>query len=321
MRVIKPLSVYTTALSEGERASDHDRPQKFDKLDKNDDVKRYGSYWTARSYINDAPLVVNGKVWPKNAYFGYKGFVTLRKSVEQSINVTAVRVFQQLDKDDVIYTLKDFGITSLVEKGRSNDNNPAALALGGMTKGITPLEMASAYTTFQHDGVHREYSSFTKVENSKGDVVLESEPKEKEVMSDGVAFIMSDILRTTVTNGIGRDAKIPGQVTAGKTGTTSDKLDAWFCGFTPDYSAALWLGNDIRLQLNEGSPAAARMWSNIMTKVNAGRKGNLTSQPGSVVRYFGEYFVNGTQRNIYIPVVPKILQPKNNTKTSKKKKS
>ena len=316
---IKPLSVYTTALTDGEKASAKNKPQKFKRYDKNDNLGRYGSYWTARSYINDAPLTFNGRIWPKNAYYGYKGYVTMRKSVEQSVNVTAVRVFQQLEKENVINTLKDFGVSTVIEKGRRNDNNAAALALGGMTKGISPLEMASAYTTFQNDGKHREYSCFTRVENSKGDIVLENEPSEKTVMSEGVAFIMSDILRTTVTNGIGRDAKIPGQVTAGKTGTTSDKLDAWFCGFTPDYSAALWLGNDIRLQLDEGSPAAARMWSHIMRKVNNGRSGSLQSQPGSVIRYIGEYFIRGTQRNVYIPIVPKKTDPKDKKKKKKSK--
>ena len=296
---IKPLSVYSTALSDGEKASSEDKAQKFKKYDKNDNIYRYGSFWTAASMINDAPNIVDGKLWPKNVYNGYKGYVTLRKSVEQSINVNAVRVFRQLDKGDVISRLKDFGITTVVPQGSVNDNNASALALGGMSKGISPLEMASAYGTFPNEGRHISYTAYTKVENSKGDVVLENEPEEKQVMSDGVAYIMSDILRTTVRKGTAKEAAIPGQMVAGKTGTTSDQYDAWFCGFTPEYSASLWLGNDINLQLDEGSSAAVRMWKKVMTKVNNGQKGSMPSPPPSVIRYRGEYYINGTQRRLY----------------------
>ena len=317
---IKPLSVYSMALSDGESASAKDKPQKFKKYDKNDDIYKYGNYWTAASVINDAPHVINGKVWPKNAYNGYRGYQTMRQSIEQSINVNAVRIFRQLDKGDVIQRLKKMGITSIVESGRVNDNNISALALGGMSKGISPLEMASAYVTFPNEGKHISYRAYTHVENSKGEVVLENPRIENRVMSEAVAYIMSDMLKTTVTKGIGNNAQIPGQVTCGKTGTTSDKHDAWFCGFTPEYSAALWLGNDISLMLDEGSPAAARMWSKVMTKVNAGKRSLLPSRPSDVIYYMNEYFVEGTQRGVYIQIVPKYDKKKKKNSSSKKKK-
>ena len=82
-----------------------------------------------------------------------------------------------------------------------------------MSKGISPMEMASAYGTFPNQGQHISYSAYTKVENSKGDVILEKEPQTTEVMSNGVAYIMSDILKTTVTKGIGKDAQVRGQIT------------------------------------------------------------------------------------------------------------
>ena len=313
---IKPLSVYSMALSDGESAAAKDKPQKFKKYDKNDDISKYGSYWSAASVINDAPNVINGKVWPKNAYNGYRGYQTMRQSIEQSINVNAVRIFRQLDKGDVIQRLKKLGITSIVESGRVNDNNISALALGGMSKGISPLEMASAYVTFPNEGEHISYRAYTRVENSKGEVVLENLRNENRVMSEAVAFIMSDMLKTTVTKGIGKDAQVPGQVTCGKTGTTSDKRDAWFCGFTPEYTAALWLGNDISLMLDEGSPAAARMWSKVMTKVNEGRKSVLPEKPFDVIYYMNEYFVDGTQKGAYIRYVPKYnYKKKKNKKT------
>ncbi len=144
----------------------------FQEYDKNQKTAGYGSFWTAASRINDAELVVNGKVWPRNAYNGYKGMLTLRTSVEQSVNVNAVRVFQQVGPEYSAELMKKFGITTVVEKGDVSDMNAAALALGGMTNGISPLEMSSAYTTFPNLGEHKEYSVYTEVKNNKGEVIL-----------------------------------------------------------------------------------------------------------------------------------------------------
>ncbi|MEA4922614.1 MAG: transglycosylase domain-containing protein [Eubacteriaceae bacterium] len=292
---IKPLSVYSTALQEGEDAAKAGTGMKFTEYDKNQNTSLYGSYWTAASKINDAPLTINGKVWPKNWYNGYRGIMTLRKSVEQSVNVNAVRVFQQIGPSASIDQLKKFGITSLVETGTANDKNAAALALGGMAKGISPIEMASAYGTFPNGGQHVDYTSYTKITDKDGNVILDNANKKTKVMSEGVSFIMTDILRTTVTNGVAKDAKTQ-QPTAGKTGTTTDNYDAWFCGFTPQYSAACWLGNDINIELDQGSSAAAKMWSKIMTAATAGETGSFSSKPSSVIRWGGEYYIDGTQK-------------------------
>lgn len=295
---IKPLSVYSTALQQGADAAKENKPMKFKRHDKNDIISLYGKYWTASSRINDAPLTINGRVWPHNAYGGYRGLQTLRQSVEQSINVNAVRVFQQIGPADAIEQLHDFGITSVVENGSTNDRNAAALALGGMTKGVSPIEMASAYGVFPNSGVYVKPRVYTTVTDKHGDTLLETGESRRTVLDKGVAFIMTDILRTTVTSGIARDAQTS-QPTAGKTGTTSDKYDAWFCGFTPQYSAACWLGSDLNMELDEGSPAAARLWQKVMEKATSGLSGSFPSQPSTVVRIGGEYFVKGTESGAY----------------------
>lgn len=296
---IKPLSIYSTALAEGEEAADKNTPLKFKEYDKNDMVHLYGKYWTAASRINDAPMIFNGRTWPKNAYNGYKGVVSMRKSMEQSINVNAVRIFMQLDKNHILSQLKKFGITSLVETGNVNDNNAAALALGGMTKGISPVEMASAYGTFPNKGEHIELKGYTRVENNTGDILLENEKKSEQVLSEGVAFITGDMLKSTVTKGIAKDAQVPGKITCGKTGTTSDKFDIWFCGFTPEYSAATWIGNDVNLELDDYSRAAARLWGKVMAKATKGMNEELPEQPSSVIKKFREFYINGTQSSFF----------------------
>lgn len=318
---IKPLAIYSSALQQGADAVKDNRKMTFSDFGSNTNEQYYGNYWTARSYINDAPLTINGKVWPKNWYSGYRGEVSLRTAVEQSINVCAVRVWQQMDNEYITDQLEKFGITTVVKEednSDTNDMNAAALALGGMTNGVSPLEMASAYMTFQNGGTHIEYSAYSRVSDQNGTVILDKKPKETRVMSEGVAFIMSDILHTTVTNGIAGDAQVSGQPTAGKTGTTTDNYDAWFCGFTPQYSAALWIGNDYNIELSQGSAAAARLWSLILSGATAGSSGSFAQQPSSVIYYNGEYFINGTQYGSYYYRKPSKKQDTKDSTTQNK---
>lgn len=274
---IKPIGVYGPAIQSG-----------ADGL----------SEWTAGSTIEDAENIVNGKVWPKNSYSGYKGWVTLRTCVEQSINVCSVKLVNDIGYDYSVKFLKANGISTVVESGKVNDMNPAALGLGGMSQGISPVEMASAYGTFPNKGMYIEPSTYTKVTDAKGNVILEKEHYTNRVYDESVAFIMTDILRTTVTNGIAGRAAIGTQPVGGKTGTTTDNMDAWFCGFTPQFSAALWIGNDVNIELSRGSGAAASLWSKVMKRVCAGyERGSFPSKPSNVYVSNGEYYVDGTQRS------------------------
>ena len=258
---IKPMAVYGPALQRSADAASGNA--------ESSDVK----IWTAATVLDDAPYTVNGKLWPKNWYSGYKGLVTLRQAVEQSINVCSVKVMTNIGVSTSVSYLKKLGVSTVVESGDTNDMNAAALALGGMTKGISPLEMAAGYSTFPNQGVYTEPVAYTTVENKKGEVLLETAPEQNRVFDKAVAFIMTDILRTTVTNGIAGSAAIGSHPVAGKTGTTTDNYDAWFCGFTPYYTAALWIGNDLNIELSQGSASAAKLWSKIMKQVHSGLAG------------------------------------------------
>lgn len=260
---IKPIGVYGPAISLG---AEHKGP------------------WTAAYVVDDAPTYYNGELWPKNWYSGYKGLVTLRTAVQQSINVVSVKMLGEIGPAASIDFLKKLGVTSVVESGNVNDENAAALGLGGMTKGISPLEMASAYGAFPNEGVYITPVSYTQVTNKKGEVVLESSQNRIKAMDPGVAFIMTDILRTTVTEGIAGAAAIGSQPVAGKTGTTSNNYDAWFVGFTPYYSASVWIGNDIDIELTQGSKAASKLWSRIMSQAHAGLAGgSFPAAPANVI--------------------------------------
>lgn len=279
---IKPISVYGPALQASADAVNNGTTMRFS--DSAGVSKLFGDYFTAASVIDDTPLIIQGKQWPKNWYSGYRGLYTMRTSLEQSVNVNAVRIFQQLGVQKSLSFLKKVGISSVVESGQANDLNAAALALGGMTKGISPLEMSAAYSTYVNEGKYSKPMAFTKVENNRGEVLVENSPQTTQVIDPGVAFIMRDMLRSVVTHGIGSKASISNQPAAGKTGTTTDNYDAWFVGFTPQYSAAVWIGNDVNIELSQGSTAAARLWSNIMGKVCADiPTGSYKSKPSNVI--------------------------------------
>ncbi len=295
---IKPLAVYSSALQSSFNAAEKGESMNLSTSD----GSNWGSYITAGSVINDAPMVVNGRTWPKNWYSGYRGHMTLRTAVEQSVNVCAVKTYQQMGPEFPVSQLKKMGVTTIVEDGATNDLNPAALALGGMTKGISPLEMAAAYGIFPNRGTYTEPVAYTKITNGDDEILFDKTPETEEVLDEGVAFIMTSILRSVVTNGLGKTAAIGSQPAAGKTGTTTDNYDAWFVGFTPQYTAAVWIGNDVNIELSEGSASAARLWSNIMGQVCADLPyGSYPEQPDNVSRINGEYYVDGTYSSVRRP--------------------
>lgn len=245
---IKPIAVYSTALQAG--------------------VDGLGPF-TAAMPIDDAPIKLGNSYWPKNWYKGYTGMTNMRHAVEQSINACAVQLYMQLDPMMCIRQLQNMGVTSLVTSGGVNDVNASALALGGMSRGISPLEMTGAYGTFGNYGTYTEPCCYTQITNRRGDVVIDKKPITNKVLDEATASLMTDILRTTVTNGLAKDAKLKASESAGKTGTTSEKYDIWFCGLTPRYSAAVWIGNDVNIPLKQGSSSAVKVWKMVMDDVQS----------------------------------------------------
>jgi penicillin-binding protein 1A len=310
---IKPMSVYSAALQQGYEAQAAGTTQVFVTYDNygNEIPNYYGDYWTAASVIDDAPLKTGDKIWPKNWYNSYRGLMSARTAVEQSVNVAAVKVVSQVGFDYSADILEKMGVSTVERENlQVNDLNPAALGLGGMTHGISPLEMAGGYGTIANYGKYVEPVCYTHVTNKRGETILDRLPKTVQVLDEGVAWIMSDILRSVVTNGLGSSASIPSQPVAGKTGTTTDNFDAWFVGYTPTYASSLWIGNDASIELSQGSVAAARLWSKIMKQcLQDTPRETFGPAPGNVVSatvdaYSGglptsgptrsEYFVKGT---------------------------
>ncbi len=305
---IKPIAIYGPAL---QMSYEYEKDNKTMRLD-NSEGSNWGKYITAGSIINDAPLKYNGRTWPKNFYSGYRGQMTFRKALQQSVNVCAVKIYQQIGSDYSASMLGKVGISTIDDEGDVNDMNPAALALGGMSNGISPLELTAAYATFPNGGEYKEPIAYTKVLNSKGEVLFEKTAEGEQVYNEGVAWIMTDLLRTVVTQGIAGNASISSQPVGGKTGTTDNNYDIWFSGFTPQYSAALWMGNDVNIEVNAGSSKTAAFWSSIMGRVCKDiPRGSFREKPSNVVSVNGEYYTDGTYSRV--SMTPSTTAPESTT--------
>ena len=327
---IKPISVYLTALNNGATAGDVYLDQKMPE-------RLFGHS-------------------PRNAGNYYQGWTTIRNLLRQSSNVGAYQVARDIsaDKDakinrnstyskayndeesinKMVETLKSIGISTIVEKDDNptwNDMDYAPLTLGGMSYGISPFEMAGAFTAIANEGKYANPYVITKIESNTGEVIYQVDPKEKEVTSPQNAYILTDMLKDVVRRGTGRNASFPGQEVAGKTGTTNDKKDVWFVGYTPYYTCSVWIGNDKNQKLAFESTQSAYLWKQIMKSVHQDLDRKEFEEPeGIYTKYSGgrrEIFAEGTKPHytnkygFYKSYTKKKKVTKNNDNNNDNKKS
>jgi len=176
-----------------------------------------------------------------------------------------VLVAQKVGTSKVVAMAKALGITTLVDSGKYTDDNPA-MALGGLSKGVTPLEMAAAYGTIGNNGKYNTPVAITKIVNREGKVIYEHKVAPKQVVSAKAAYQLTDMLKDVLVSGTAAGAGV-GRPAAGKTGTTDDYHDAWFVGYTPNLSCAVWVGDDNNKSMGvmTGSMAPLSIWHNFMS--------------------------------------------------------
>lgn len=281
---IKPIGPYLTAFNHGATAGDV-------YLDAN------------LKYVN-LPYI---QYKPSNVG-SYVGWTTIRKLLVRSSNVGAYLVSRDIHTDfkdrknrnstysqhvnneanlnSIIETLENLGVTTV---DKVNDLNYAALSLGGMTRGISPLEIAGAFTVFPNEGQFEKPTFVDKIVTNTGDVIYERKDNLVEVADKRDAYILTNILKEVVTSGTGRNARVKGQVTAGKTGTTNDKKEAWFVGFTPYYTASVLLAKDNHESLGFSSTTAATLFKAIMDPIHEGLDKVDYDKPDGIYRKY----VNG----------------------------
>ena len=236
--------------------------------------------FTASTIYDDSKKTFENDYSPGNNDGGYLGEITVRRALESSQNIPFVEMMEDITPSRAISYLENIGITSLTEEDES-----LGLALGGLQVGITPLEMAVAYSTIANDGEYIEPIFYTSITNSEGKVVLEPEQETRNVFSLQVAYIVKELLTQPVegTYGTATYCDIPGIEVAAKTGTTDENYDKWLCGFTPYYTAVTWFGFDQNetISYNNQNPAGI-IWANVMKRVHNGLQNISFVKPGSI---------------------------------------
>ncbi len=223
---------------------------------------------TPSTTVEDSPLKI-GDWQPQNDDRTFRGLVSIRQIATYSINVPTIKLANSLGIQNVLSTAQSLGISTLVMQGDSNDLNLAS-ALGGLTRGVTPIDMAAAYAAFDNNGVYIKPIAIIRVLDRNGQVIDEAQPQKVQAISPRSANLVTNILQDVIKYGTGRRANI-GRPAAGKTGTTDDFENAWFIGYTPNLVTAVWVGGDDNMPMPGiyGGTVPAKIWHNFMIKALA----------------------------------------------------
>ena len=226
---------------------------------------------TPSTLVNDAPreeVEMSQNQWyPNNSDFKYRGIIDIATGVRLSLNTVAAQVLDKLGLDASTNFLKNkLGVTSLVP----DDYNYASLALGELTNGISVLEMAQAYCTFDNSGIFTEARTYSRVTDAAGNIVLGNQPKTHVAMKSSTATNITSLLFSAANYGTGSESIFSGQAIAGKTGTSSYNWNRWFAGYTPYYVGVVWTGFDQPEQMYVYGNPAAQVWRRVMQQVHAG---------------------------------------------------
>ncbi len=222
-----------------------------------------------------------GNWTPKNYYAGFNGYVSARDAIKTSMNLPAIEALQLAGIEYSYDFAKNLGISSLDPR----DKNLSSLALGGLTYGVSVIDMAGAYGTFANGGIYIKPKLYSKVVDSKGKEVLVAEKEFKRVMKDSTAFLITDTLKTVIDEGTGKYARLGNIAAGGKTGNTNDDYDQWFVGFSPYYTASVWNGYDKPTTIGRGYPyTCIKIWKDVMAEIHKGKAAKQFDKPKTVVR-------------------------------------
>ena len=229
---------------------------------------------TAATMYDDKATIFGGNYQPNDWTTKYQGVMNIRQCIKVSQNIPMVKIMMELTPKKSIEYLKKMGITTLDDK----EDLTGALAIGGLSKGITPLEMAGAYAMIANDGVYTTPTFYSKVVDSNGNTVLTPTQEKTRVISEQNAYITRSIVQEPVTSGgTASFCKISGMDTCAKTGSTDKYKDRWLCGMTPYYTAACWWGFDTPETLTyangtvysvDGRNPAGQLWASIMKDIH-----------------------------------------------------
>lgn len=253
---IKPVSIYAYALDNG--------------------------YISAGSPVDDVPPVYyedTGKYWPKNSGGKYRGLVSLDYAIQSSLNTIPVYLCEKMGVENVYKNFKSYGYEKLVDS-KTLDNgvvvsdiNTSPLALGGMTYGVSVREHTQAYATLANGGVTSKARTYSVVRDSTGKVILDNSEEHRVMYKETTTAVLTNLLTHVVNGSYGTAVsrikfyKKYGVEVAGKTGTTNDKKDVYFAGYTPDFVACCWYGYDLNQVITTSGNSAASLWNSVFDEI------------------------------------------------------
>lgn len=226
-----------------------------------------------------------------NATRSYNGTTTIRTAIQNSINVVAVKCLEKVTPELGLKYLDNFGFTTLAhgtEADKDANGNVwsdanLATALGGITRGVTNVELCASYAAIANGGNYIKPIYYTKILDHNGNVLIENTAAERSVIKESTAFLLTSAMEDVVKQGTGTACQLDNMPVAGKTGTTEAYNDLWFVGYTPYYTCAVWSGYDN----NEKLPDYARnfhkaLWKKVMTRIHEGLPSKEFEKPASV---------------------------------------
>ena len=224
--------------------------------------------------------------YPKNSPNTYDGIITILTALQKSKNTVSAQIMDKLTPSaSYDFLTSRLGIVSLIDA----DADYAALALGQPHYGITVREMAQAYTALANDGTFTYARSYSMVKDRDGKIILDNQPRTQTAFSQNTARTMTYMLQNAATYGTGYESRLSNMPVAGKTGTTTDNRDRWFCGYTPYYTCAVWTGYDTPEYMSFSGNPATQIWQMVMESIHKdlARKEFNVSQGGAPTGIFG----------------------------------
>ena len=219
---------------------------------------------TLGSVQDDAPYSYENGTSLRNYDNSFRGFTTLREAITYSINIVTVKTLTEIGTDLGYSYLQDFGFSTMVD-----DDNNQALALGGITKGVTNLDLTAAYATIANNGTYIKPRFYTKILDHDGNVLIDNTPQTHGVLKPSTAWLLTNAMQDVVTKGTGTSVNFGNMAIAGKTGTTTKNRDALFAGFTPYYTCVVWGGFDDNTPQDGGTTSyPKKIWRAVMSRIH-----------------------------------------------------
>lgn len=235
---------------------------------------------TLASVQDDAPFTVGNKTY-NNYSHTFGGFTSIRKAITKSINIVTVKTLQDIGVDLGYEYAENFGFSTLTDTDRN-----LGISLGGLTQGVTNLELTAAYAAIANQGEYNEPSFYTQVLDHDGNVLLDKTQikEQRQVIKEDTAWLLTDAMKDVMTSGTGMRAYFgTGMAQAGKSGTTTLNRDALFAGFTPYYTCVVWGGyDDNSIQSATGYPK--NLWKAVMKRIHADLKAKDFEKPSGITQ-------------------------------------